>query len=216
MAVGTDEREVGGHLDVALMGEGGEVDDAHAVVVALALHGLVASAIGHVNLASAHHQLVGLVAHRHLAHHLERGGVDLVDAAEHRLAADLAHIGAHISIASGKGHVAAVGYVDMAAAHGGGGMGHLHLVRHVDHHPQAAAIDLDVVAHVAQLHHLVGVARGIDVAMVGAGLEVEVVERAFVRPHVALVEHVHAHVVAADDVAGVGMGGVDHDVVVAA
>ena len=104
----------------------------------------------------------------------------------------------------------------MPAADGSGGIGHLYLVRHVHHHPQAAAVDFDVVAHIAEFHHLVGVARGVDVARIDAGGEVEVVEGAFVGTHVALVEHVESGIFAPAGVARRVVGGVYHHHIVAA
>ena len=92
MSVGADEREVGGNVDVALVGEGGEVDDAHSAVVAVALHGWVAAAVGDIEFAACDGQFVGLVAHGYFAHHLERDGVHLIDTTDDRFLVDFAYV----------------------------------------------------------------------------------------------------------------------------
>ena len=66
-------------------------------------------------------------------------------------------------------------------------------MRAVDDSIEAIAIDLDIVADVAQLFDDIWIAFAVDVADIGAVAEVEVVDSGFVATHIALVEQVHTN-----------------------
>ena len=183
--------EVDGDVDVLDFLEGLEVDDGDGAVV---VGDAVAAGVGDVELAVADDHLLGLVADDDLAGELEGGGVDLGDEANLGVGVDgdLAGVGADVGLALVEDDVAAVGDLDGADVAGGGDIDDLDVVRAVDDGIDFGAVDLDVVADVAEFLDDFGVALGIDVAGVGAGLVVEVVDGGTVHAHVALIELVES------------------------
>ena len=71
---------------------------------------------------------------------------------------------------------------------GGPDVHYLDEVRAVDYGIEFPAVDLQVVAHVAQLLHHARIAFGINVFRIDARGVVEIVERSLVAAHVTLVE----------------------------
>ena len=155
----------------------------------------ISAAVSHIDAAAGNLQAVGLKANHTLRHHLQRSGVDLchisqllvVGIDDHRTG-----IAGDVGITLVELDKTAIRYVNLPDALGGGGVHHLHLVRHVHHGIQSAAIHRQVVAHVAKFLGHRGVGVAIYVAGVDAGGIVVVVERAFVAAHIALVEQIEA------------------------
>ena len=179
--------QVDRHVDLLHLPERVEVDDRdRAVVVGHA----VAARIGDIELLADDHHLFGLVADRAGPDDLHGGRVDLRHVPQPRIGVDLNRPGIRtdIGIPSLEDDVAAVGNGDLRDVAGGPEVHHLDEVRAVDHGVELPAVDLQVVAHVAQLLHHARIAFGVDVFRVDARGVVEVVERRLVAAHVALVE----------------------------
>ena len=163
-----------------------EVHHRHRAVV---VREAVSPRVGHIEPAARDDHLFGLVADNHLARDREAFGVDLDDLARPRFGVDLhgAGIGADVGPVAFEDDVSAVRYRDAADVLGRMYVHDLHEVRAVHHHIEPVLVDGDVVPHVAQLLHHVGVALRVDVALVTACAGIEVVDRALVAAHVALV-----------------------------
>ena len=197
--VGLQMVEVWGYLNAPCLVHGGEVDDAYGTLVTLSRHTLITTAVGHVEALPNDRHLFRLVTHSTGVNDLQRQGIYLEDTAQRTATAviiDGADIRRYVGIAAIEGDVATVGDVDLSYPDGISGTGYLYLVGAVDDEPQARAIDLDIVTHVAEHHYGRGVALRIDVAVVMHGgvlcREVEIVEGGLVGTHVTLVEQIHA------------------------
>ena len=179
--------QVDGDVDGVVHGERPQVHHGHGrVVVRIA----VAAGVGDVELSAGNDHLLGLVADDDLPGDFQARGVHLDDLARTGVRVNLHGTGirADVRLAVVEDDVAAVEHVDAAHVPPRVHVHHLDVVRAVDDGVELAAVDGDVVAHIAQLLDNPRVARGVDVALVLAGPGVEEVERRLVAAHVALVE----------------------------
>ena len=89
-----------------------------------------------------------------------------------------------------KTDVTAIGNVDLPDTLAGTGIKHLHLVRAVDNGIEPRAIDLKVIAHIAQFLGHIGISLGVDITAVNGGGIVVIVECRLVGAHIPLVEQI--------------------------
>ena len=175
------------HLDAFQLGEGFEIDDRNRCVI---VRYAVSARICDIESIAHHGHLLGLVADHTLAHDREGCGVDFDDFTRSRIGIDLhgTRIRTDVGVALVEGDVAAVCDRNGTDMLGCREVHHLDQIRAVDHRIQTLAIDLQVVAHVAQLLDNVWIALRKDVARILARLVIEVVQRGLVASHISLVQ----------------------------
>ena len=93
-----------------------------------------------------------------------------------------------------EGQRTTVGNVDFTNALAVGCRGHLHLVRHIDNHPQPTAIDGNVVSYIAQFLDGIRVALRIDIPVIDRRRlrEIQIIERTLVRTHVSFAKQIES------------------------
>ena len=192
--------KVGGHVNLGEFLEGIQVDDRNGMVV---IGHAIAAGVGHIEFVADDDHLFRLIAHDAGVLHLKGRRVDPGDIAEPVVGIRFygARIRTDIGVAVLEGDVPAVRNRYLADVPGGRRIHHFHEIRAVDYHPQLAAVDGQVVAHVAQFLDDTGVALGIDILDIDAGGVVVIVQRAFVAAHIAFVEQEES-----GDVAGLRRG----------
>ena len=160
----------------------------------------IAAGVGHIKFVADDDHLFRLIAHDAGVLHLKGRRVDPGDIAEPVVGIRFhgARIRTDIGVAVLEDDIPAVWNRYLADVPGGRHIHHFHEIRAVDYHPQLAAVDGQVVAHVAQFLDDTGVALGIDILDIDAGGVVVIVQRAFVAAHIAFVEQEEA-----GDVSGV-------------
>ena len=151
------------HLYFPYLLKGGKVYFAQRVVV---IGRAITTTIGHVKLVINNTKLLGLVANHHRIFLLKVHSVYLIHHSQRRIFIELhrTDIRGNISEAIFEGQVTAVGNINLRYSLAAICRSHFHLVRHINHDPQLTAINFDVVAHIAQFFHHIGVAFRIDVA----------------------------------------------------
>ena len=182
--------EVGGYGDGRYLLERSKVDDGEGAVV---VGGEVAAGVGDLESITNHHQAVRLKADMAGIDDPEGGGSELGYIAD--LCVAYLHgsrVGGAVAVAIGKSEVTAVGDIDLRDMLCRGRVHHLNEVGAVDDSVEFAAVDTQVVAHIAEPLRDVGGGVVEDSARIGGGGVVVVVEGGFVGAHVALVEEVEA------------------------
>ena len=150
-----------------------------------------AARAAHVELAVSHGHAFRLLPHRDAAHGLEALCIE-----NHHGAVVVAAVNpaAHVGQRTVKGDCARRRDVDLTDALERRGLHHLHLVRAVDHGIEPVAVELQVVAHIAQSHDHVGVRLDVEVFIVCARREVELVDACLILAEGAFVENVHTRI----------------------
>ena len=192
MAVTTHALQVDGDGNAAFFLESRHIDDRHRVLV-VRYH--VAARVGDINLALDNLEFVGLEAHEAGVHNLHGYGIDFGDIAALLIVGVNLHrarITRDIGIAAKEADEAAVGDVDLVLLAAGVLVEHINLVGAVDDAIQVAAVDADVVTHVAHLLGHGGVGRGEDVADIFTVAVVVIVERGLIPAHIALAQEIEA------------------------
>ena len=188
--IGYEVMEVYRHGDAFFLAERGKVYDGNGVLV-VGEH--VSAAIGNVYLAPGDVQAVGLETHDAGVHLFQRGGVYLYHDAFLFVIGIYLHragITADVGIALVEGDVAAIGKIDLPHPTGSACLHDLYLVAAIYHRPHTAAVDAQVVAHIAKFLDGSRVGIAIDIAGVCARGVVVEVHGALVAAHIALVEQV--------------------------
>ena len=190
VTVALDHRQIDGNGNASLLLEGGQIDDRDRILV-VGHH--IATRIGDVDLALDNLEFIGLETHQASVHNLHGHGVDLGDiTALLIVGVDLHRSGItrHIGITAVEADKSTVGDIDLVLLLASVLVKHINLVRAVDHTVQVAAVDADVVAHVAHLLGDGGIGIGEDIAHIFAVGIVVVVERGLVPTHIALAQQV--------------------------
>ena len=193
LRIGAYPPEVLCHGDTFGLHEGLQVNYRHRAVV---VRHHVSAGVSYVQFAVSHSQLVRLVAYQTGAVNLQGGCVEPCHVTYLRMTRVQRHrtgVRGDVCILAVEGYVPAVGYIHLPDTFARSRVEYLHLVRAVDHGVQTIAVNLQIIAHIAQLLRHVGVRLGVDVPAVGGGGVVVVVERRFVAAHIPLVEQVEAY-----------------------
>ena len=137
------------HINLPLLTERLQVDDTDGAVI---IGYPITTTVGHIQFPVFYGHLLGLPAHVHRIHFLQRQRIHFVDRAHLKVFGVKQRTveRADIGIAVMEGQRTTVGDVHLTNALAVGCRCHLHFIRHIDDHPQPTAIDGNIVSYIAQ------------------------------------------------------------------